>query len=331
MLDEYASTGTLIWRQLPPLSSIITLNPYFSDAINEYSDYIQEGISKRTAHDRIAMAKQLLVFFEQQGYMDFSRVTPKDLSRFLLSISEKHKASMKNVIAMLRFFIRFLNERSLLKVDLLPLLQIRVANRRKLQPSFTTQEADKLLSAADRTTKNGKRDYAIMLLASQTGLRGIDVVNLRFDSIDWHNDEIKITQRKTGAPLTLPLEPDVADAISEYILTARPESASQNIFLRHNAPYNAFSDKGACKNIASKYMLKAEVQSSPEHKKGFHCFRRLLGTRLLKANIDLKLINQILGHVDEDTAKSYLLTDTESLRLCALDLSGIEPSGSLTI
>lgn len=78
----------------------------------------------------------------------------------------------------------------------------------------------------DKETAIGKRDYGILLLAKKTGLRSVDIVNLQFNNIDWKNDEIHIIQHKTNRPLILPLEPDVGNAIYDYILHGRPVAES---------------------------------------------------------------------------------------------------------
>ena len=73
----------------------------------------------------------------------------------------------------------------------------------------------------------GKRDYAMMVLAAQSGLRACDVVRLELGSINWRTREICLTQHKTGEPLSLPLEPESGNAIADYILNGRPTQRLQ--------------------------------------------------------------------------------------------------------
>ena len=49
---------------------------------------------------------------------------------------------------------------------------------------------------------------------------------------------LSITQAKTGRVLTLPLLPDVADALITYLRTARPATSSRYVFVRHRAPFD---------------------------------------------------------------------------------------------
>ena len=58
---------------------------------------------------------------------------------------------------------------------------------RKVLPAYTHEEANAILTSVNRETGLGKRDYAILLLAKKTGIRTIDIANLRFDNLDWQN------------------------------------------------------------------------------------------------------------------------------------------------
>lgn len=70
---------------------------------------------------------------------------------------------------------------------------------------FTAEEVIRMLNAIDTSDSVGLRDYAIILLAFDTGLRAVDIRTLQFSDIDWKNAIIKVNQDKTNEPLTLPL------------------------------------------------------------------------------------------------------------------------------
>ena len=63
-------------------------------------------------------------------------------------------------------------------------------------------------------------------------LRASDISELTFDSINEKSATIKITQRKTGKPLTLPLLDDVKEALHDYLENARPMQDDSHIFLK---------------------------------------------------------------------------------------------------
>ena len=112
---------------------------------------------------------------------------------------------------------------------------------RKVYQGFTDDEIIRLLAAVDRDTIIGKRDYAMMVLAAQTGLRGVDVIKLKRSDIDWRKREINIMQSKTGAALCVALEIESGNALYDYLLNARPESDIPNVFLRYHHPIRAMN------------------------------------------------------------------------------------------
>jgi len=107
--------------------------------------------------------------------------------------------------------------------------------------SGTTELIVQLLSAVDRSSAKGKRDYAILLLACRLGLRAGDIRTLKLDNLHWAESTIEITQAKTGAPLTLPLTNEVGEALIDYLKSGRPQTKYREVFLKVNPPFDPFT------------------------------------------------------------------------------------------
>lgn len=130
----------------------------------------------------------------------------------------------------------------------------------------------------------GMRDYAMIMLAYTTGLRGCDIVNLKFDSIDWDACELRLVQEKTNIPVSLPLGTKTGNAIADYILHARPKCKSEYIFLRVLRPYTKI---GSMWTVIAKY---AHIALGKDRKmNGPHAFRRGMGRQLLETRHGLFL------------------------------------------
>ena len=166
-----------------------------------------------------------------------------------------------------------------------------VACRTVFREGFTGGETARLLDEPNLETAFGKRDYAMMLLAAQTGLRACDVVNLKRENIDWRAGEIRIVQQKTGKQLSLPLEPESGNAIADYLLHARPESDLPG-FSRHTGALRPINNvaPAPCDKISRRANIVSHIP-----RRGSHSFRRSFGTRLLQ-NETLELLRQLLGH-----------------------------------
>ncbi len=128
-----------------------------------------------------------------------------------------------------------------------------VCPRKNFREGFSDDELERLLSQPDITSAVGKRDYAMMVLAVQSGLRSCDIIRLTFDCINWRTREIRVVQHKTGQPIVIPLEPETGNAIADYLLNGRPKSSLPQIFLCHVGAVRALKSRTGSA-IVSKYM-----------------------------------------------------------------------------
>lgn len=301
------------------------VNEYYNLCLKQFLE--KQDLSIRTIGGLKSKILQFLYHLEHAGNCDFSNITHLDVKDYILRAAEKNKGGMSNVIYALRLFLNYLMTESLVSEDFLSVLGKPARRRERVLPCFTHEEVKIILEQINTSTKQGKRDYAILLLAAHTGLRSIDIVNLRLADIDWLGDRIHVVQKKTGQPLVLPLETDTGNAIAEYILRARPDSTSEYVFLRIPAPHSKLDDGASLNNIMRKYLKDAGILRQPGDGKSFHALRRSLGTWMLESGTPLTIISQVLGHRRQDSAKQYLSLDYEKLASCALDFRGIPVKG----
>lgn len=80
----------------------------------------------------------------------------------------------------------------------------------------------------------------MLMLAITTGLRAIDIVNLKLKDIDWLRGEIRLIQKKVLIPVILPLMPQAGEALRDHILSGRPQCDSEYIFLTIKYPTEPF-------------------------------------------------------------------------------------------
>jgi site-specific recombinase XerD len=324
LLEEYYTTSVLRWKTRMNRTKI-KVNEYFTSLLLAYEQNISRQLAPRTVACTKSNILQFLKFLEDKGHQNFKRVSLSEIRDFLLFTSPKHRGCMNTVLFSLRLFFKYLNENSITDLKAEMVLQKTARPRRKVLPCFSHEEVENIFAQIDTSTAEGKRNYAILFVASHTGLRSVDIVNLKFMDIDWQKDEIRIVQRKTGKPLILPLEADTGKAIADYILSGRPDTDSPYIFVRSIAPYTKLSDNGGMgMNIIKKYRNSTEAVRASVEGKGFHTLRRSMGTWMLEAGVPLPTISQVLGHHDLDSTKPYLSLHCHMLAECALSLHGIE-------
>ena len=318
LLAEVHLTGTLNWCQLQPYR-LRQLNDAFTDLLNQFcADLLKTGAVKtsRIAPTRYPI-RQLLIALEESGFHTFEYVTPRVVNECIIHIAQRYSNGMSTLLSGIRKFLMYLYSTGSTEIDLSKALPEIVAPRKRIREGFSEDEISMLLAAADTTTVIGKRDYAIMLLASQTGIRGCDIINLKRQDINWYTKEIRIIQVKTGVAMMIPLPVESGNAIADYLLNARPRGAEPYVFISINRPYRRLK---RILGVAPRYIQKAGIDNDLSKRKGFHSFRRTYGKQLLEAETPLDMFGELFGQTDIDSAKPYIAIDEVGLKRCALGL-----------
>lgn len=260
----------------------------------------------------------------EKGYCDFSHLSREDIHAFLRFKSQQYKGGrIDRITYATKYFLIYLFERDITQENLTDSLYQPAQKKCKILPGFTVEEVNRILAQPDQNTATGKRDYTILLLARNTGLRIGDIIGLQLSDIDWRTSEISICQKKTGKFLTLPLGSGTEEAIAEYILQARPQHHCLNVFLKAYAPHGPLTPQ-VLVTLFSKYRFSAGIDSTPYCGKSFHGLRRSIACWMLQADVPLTTISQVLGHSHIDSTVPYLLFDEKNLLQCAISLTDIE-------
>lgn len=230
-----------------------------------------------------------------------------------------------SIVTSVKFFCRYLHEQGILDDEFNDFFKrFRRKPTEKLLSAYTPEEVIKIENSIDRTTEIGKRNYAMILLASRLGLRSSDIRNLSFDNIDWDTNKIRLVQLKTHKELELPLLADVGNAIIDYIKNSRPQSKYTKIFVNHHYPFDTI-ESASLYRIVQMCILDANLYN-PGRKCGPHTMRHSLATALVNNGEPLPVVSDILGHSSCDSTKAYLTVNMTSLIRCSLDVPPVDKS-----
>lgn len=314
---EMHQTGRITLGKVPNWGQREPAEPYNSLLKEFYADAeLSESMAESTLNVTRSAVRRFLFEMEDKGYYSLEAFTQANISDCITSFAGHYAGGLPSAIFSVRKFLGFLFEKGVTSTDLSKSLPELVATRKMFHEGFTKDELENLFSQPDRSTPTGKRDYAMMVLATQSGLRACDVVRLELGSIDWRTKEIRLVQHKTGQPLSLPLEPESGNAVADYILNSRPDTTLPYLFLCHTGPVRPLNARAAS-GIVSKYMKEAGI---PAKRRAFHALRRTFGTNLLQSEVSFELIQQLLGQADMNSMKPYLSVSEQGLKMCALPL-----------
>ena len=179
-----------------------------------------------------------------------------------------------------------------------------------------------------KTTKQNRqraisnRDAAIVLFGLTTGIRAIDLINLRLSDIDWDNETISFKQSKTGNYVFLPLTVSLGNAIARYLSEERPDAGNDYLFVRTIAPFDPLAGHTSCYAIVKSVFKTAGIRKDARIF-GMHMLRHNAASTMVKNEVPISTIAAILGHADIDSTDIYITTDEKKLRECVLPMTGI--------
>ena len=265
-------------------------------------------------------------FSAKQGIQNFQQIQPKHLSDFINSLWRFTPKTVSRIVSDIRQFFRYLFLRNLLTQDISQALpKVHVARYSKIPSVWNKELMIKLLSAVDRSSPKGKRDYAILLLACRLGLRIGDIRDFTLDQINWEAETISLIQSKTQRPLILPLINEVGEALIDYIKHARPKSNYRQVFLRLNRPHIPFGKDTHLYEVVRFWRDVAGIKfRAKQQHQGMHSLRHSLATYLLEENTPFSIISNILGHESTTSTMIYAKSSVEMLRQVALSLKEID-------
>lgn len=325
ILVEVYETGTFVWKvfrqkRLPKLTQ-----PFEE----ELEAFLQTKECGQRHKDNIGfICRKFLLFLQDNNVTSFEDINPDHVRRFLSDIFGTRSRSMDDVIYSLRAFFNHLYATGLWRDNSWMLLAVPKRREQHVLDYISPNETSQILKCIDRSTADGKRAFAAISLAASTGLRSSDIAALKLGDICWQEHKMQLIQGKTSEPLVLPLQKTVLNALADYILNGRPETSSQNLFVRHVAPYQGYRDGVSIACIFRKYQKEAGLEHQKGDGKTFHGLRRGLGTTMTAEGVSVDMVAQVLGHKSLEATKRYIAADLDHLRSCTLGFDSLEKSES---
>lgn len=259
--------------------------------------------------------RRFLKLLADDGIRDSDEITSATVSAALLRVTSVR------AFPAIRAFLQFLAENEYLERDY-SFLVPRVRPSQPIPSVYSIEEIQRIeaqvrYDAINGVTTIGKRDYAMLLMATRFGLRPCDIVSLTFSELDFQKGAIRIVQEKTDTPLELPMLPVIRDALLDYINHARGDYPSQHVFLSMQPPYSHVST-GTFSCDVRNAILAAGIDRNGRGVCA-RVFRSSLASSMVNDGVPYEVARQTLGHRDKNAIRHYAKLDIEQLRLYALE------------
>ncbi|MCF6096453.1 site-specific integrase [Thermovorax subterraneus] len=274
---------------------VLRLNPApatWKEALEEFLFKKQaEGISKRTIED---YQEHVARFFTQ-----YPNSWPNKLKPAVYEYMAKPKspAYYNLCLVYLRAFFQYCLEEGYIASNPLSGFKRKKAGDRFINLDLNSIKA--LLELPDRKTYCGLRDYALILLTLDTGIRPSEALSLKVEDVNLKAGIVNIRPEiaKTRMQRTLPISPAVVEAIKELI-KARPEEWK-------DAPLFCSQDglpmrERSWANRVQKYGKKLGIKLRA------YDLRHVSATWYLRNGGNIHGLRVLLGHTDLHMAKKYV-------------------------
>ena len=250
---------------------------------------------------------------------DWSQLTVPTIAAFVQTrASQLCQSSCRSPASATRAFLRFLTTRGVVRAGIEGAVPaIREWKHARLPRAIADADVARVLAAVDQTRPNGRRDRAILLLLSRLGLRAAETAALTVKDVDWHNGAVRVAG-KGGRERELPLPADVGAALVAALRSRPPTSPPDVIFVTARPPYRQLSGS-TVSDIAKRALRRAGVTVP---RPGAHVFRHAFASQMVRRDVPMKTVADLLGHARLETTTIYAKLDRETLATIALPWPG---------
>jgi integrase/recombinase XerD len=267
-------------------------------------DMTVRHFGEKTRHDYVRHVKTFTTFLGRSP----DSATPEDLRRFQLhqTATGVRPPTINSAVAALRFFFRVTLDRP----DLARHLTC-VREPRRIPVVLSPEEVARLLEAAP-----GPKYKAALSAAYGAGLRVSEVVALKVADVDSTRMLLRIEQGKGRRDRHAMLSPQLLELLRDWWRIARP-------------PAWLFSGRDPMLPLTTRQLNRAvhAAAAMAEIKKRVtpHTLRHSFATHLLEQNIDIRVIQVLLGHAKLDTTAIYTRVATNTIRAVMSPLDRLTP------
>ena len=274
-------------------------------------DYLKFCHSQKRLDEKTLKAYRidLKQFYNQTSVTDISEITSQILEDYIAKLHQQYKPkTVKRKIASLKAFFHYLEYKDIIDRNPFSKIQVRFREPVILPKTIPLHTIEAFLTAiynqcrnakTDYQRKNALRDAAVTELLFATGMRISELCALKNDDINLYDGTILIYGKGDKERRIQIGNESVINILREYKNTFHKEPLDNNNFFI-NQSGSVLSDQSVRRMIVKYSSLAAiDMHITP------HMFRHTFATSLLEADVDIRYIQEMLGHSSINITEIY--------------------------
>ncbi len=283
-------------------------------AIEEFIGHCQyeRGLGAKTLKAYRADLYQIFRHLEaDKKEVDVDRIDRNEIRAYLKKISQAYKPrTIRRKVASLKTFLNFLEFEDVITVSPIRKMRLGIKLPKEMPRTVRLRDVKKILrhlyskKVAEETGNSFRRhallrDIAVMELLFATGMRVSEVAGLTLGRLDLKQRQVHVIGKGKRERIVPICAMEVKDALKDY-LTVRSvaETNIETVFLnRHNRPFSEQSIRFMVRKRSKEAGISVHITP--------HMFRHTMATELLGNGMDIRYIQDLLGHSSIMTTQIY--------------------------
>jgi integrase/recombinase XerD len=271
----------------------------------------EKNLSTKTIKSYLTDLRQLSSFLMgNYGVIDIQNVTKLELRDYIKSISSLKPKSRKRKIATIKALLNYMEYEDKILVNPFRKMKIKIKENIVLPSVLNLSEIKRIFGVAygELNTKKNYgiksnvflRNVAVIELLFATGARVSEIANLKKSDIDLNTGLIKFKGKGNKERIIQVSSGDTIKILVKYekLYREKIQESSNYFFInRLNSKLSDQSIRGLVKNLSKKAYIGKKVTP--------HTFRHSFATLLLENDVDIKYIQNLMGHSSITTTQIY--------------------------
>ncbi len=273
--------------------------------VKEFHYYVTTvfRLSKNTCASYEQDVEQYVAFLVKYRNIEKPKdITLDDLRKYVQSLSRNKilPSSQARKISAIKCFHKFLLAEKYITENIAKAIDLP-KQIKKVPTVLSIEEVDMLLNSLNSATPLEIRNKAMIELAYASGLRVSELVNLKLGDLHLDVGFVKV-YGKGNKERIIPVGEIAIDSVNNYIKTAR-----QQLIKKHTDDLFLNGRDGLKMSRQGFFLMLKEKTKAAGIKKEIspHKLRHSFASHLLKNGVDLRLIQELLGHEDISTTEKY--------------------------